>query len=153
MRRIGGRIERRYSGHTDWVRALAVNPVRGAVFATGSDDETVRVWRVGRDAAIASLTDATSAVYSVEWSGDGQRLASGGLDGRVRVYEEAGGHCRPTSSLIVGMVVCMEWRWMVRGIAWRVGSMARGGRAWWWEWVRNARSRDWLLRTEGPGWE
>ena len=92
-RRIGirGSIEQRFVGHTGVVHAMSVHPVRGDVFATGSDDKRVRVWEIGRESAIATLPDATGSVMSVGWSGDGRRMVSGSNDGRVRVYSEARG--------------------------------------------------------------
>ena len=70
---------------------MSVHPVRGDVFATGSEDNDVRVWEIGRESAIATLPDSTYMVASVGWSGDGRRMVSGAYDGRVRVYEEARG--------------------------------------------------------------
>ena len=63
--------------------------MRGDVFATGSDDGSMRVWRVTEDGPIAVITDAGGFVWSVTWSGDGRRLVSGSRG--VLVYEEERG--------------------------------------------------------------
>ena len=83
QRRIGirGSIEQRFGGHTGVVRAMSVHPVRGDVFATGSNDRRVRVWEIGRESAIATLPDATGSVLSVGWSGMGHGWWVGRLIG------------------------------------------------------------------------
>ena len=43
MDAISGTVVGRFTGHTGFMSEIAVNEVRGDVFATGSHDKTVRV--------------------------------------------------------------------------------------------------------------
>ena len=85
-RRIGirGSIEQRFVGHTGVVNAMSVHPVRGVLFATGSNDGSVRVWEIGRESVIATLPDSTNWILSVGWSGDGWRRRSSGVCDSIR---------------------------------------------------------------------
>ena len=58
---ISGTIVGRFTGHRGFVRQIAVSEVRGDVFATGSVDKSVRVWRIGEESPLAILTDATTS--------------------------------------------------------------------------------------------
>jgi len=50
----------------------------------------VRVWDASTGAEVAMLEGHGDSVYSVAWSGEGEgaRLASGGQDGTVRVWDD-----------------------------------------------------------------
>ena len=47
------------------------------LLATGSDDSSVRLWRVSDGALVRSLTGGSEHVYAVAFSPDGRWLASG----------------------------------------------------------------------------
>jgi WD40 repeat protein len=49
----------------------------GATLASGSDDDTVRLWRVSDGRLLRTLEGHTSSVESVAFSPDGETLASG----------------------------------------------------------------------------
>ena len=98
MDAISGTIVGRFTGHTGRVNQIAVNEVRGDVFATGSADMSVRVWRIGEESPVAILTDATHWVYSVGWSEDGRRLVSGSGDGSASACGET--RCRRMATWI-----------------------------------------------------
>jgi hypothetical protein len=78
------------TGHTGWVRAVAVSGDGSRVYS-GGDDGVVRVW----DAATGQPVDAwpghTGSVWAVAVSGDGSRVYSGGADRVVRVWDAATG--------------------------------------------------------------
>ena len=68
------------TGHTDPVDSVAFSP-DGKTLASGSDDDTVRLWDVATGQQIGSpLTGHTGAVTSVAFSPDGKTLASGSDD-------------------------------------------------------------------------
>ena len=68
------------TGHTDTVNSVAFSP-DGHTLATGSADQTVRLWNVTDPTHPTPLgpplTGHTDSVYSVAFSPDGHTLASG----------------------------------------------------------------------------
>ena len=59
------------------VYSVAFSP-DGQTLASGSRDDTIKLWNVATGGSIATLTGDSCGVYSVAFSPDGQTLASGG---------------------------------------------------------------------------
>ena len=68
-----------------WVRSVVFSP-DGQLLASGSWDNTVRLWRVRDGALLRTLKGHTAWVFSVVFSPDGRLLASGSGDGTVRLW-------------------------------------------------------------------
>ncbi len=79
-----GRCKTTLRGHTKAVTCLAVS---SPWLVSGSDDRTIKLWNLNTWVNTATLTGHTSYVQGVAFSPDGQRLASAGWDGTVRVYQ------------------------------------------------------------------
>jgi hypothetical protein len=77
-------------GHEESVTSVAFSP-GGDRIASGSRDQTVRVWDVQTGAELAILRGHEQAVSSVAFSPGGDRIASGSVDGTVRVWDAHGG--------------------------------------------------------------
>ena len=77
-------------GYTGDVYSVAWSP-DGKTLATGSDDQTVKLWEAATGKLLANLPGHTGAVYSIAWSPDGRTLASGSGDRTVKLWDAAAG--------------------------------------------------------------
>jgi COMPASS component SWD3 len=87
-----GQLIRTFRGHTSYVFCCNFNP-QGSVIATGSYDESVRLWdtRTGKEAKI--IEAHADPVTSVQFNCDGTLLATGSYDGLCRVWDGLSGVC------------------------------------------------------------
>mmetsp|Transcript_39800 Transcript_39800/g.48485 ORF Transcript_39800/g.48485 Transcript_39800/m.48485 type:complete len:686 (+) Transcript_39800:61-2118(+) len=93
-------------GHSNWVRCCRFSPDTPYLVASGGDDRIVRLWDVERGSELTSYSDllscssssgsratAASAMSSgggvnrVEFHTSGTALASGAMDGSIRIYD------------------------------------------------------------------
>ena len=77
------------AGHDKPVRSVAFSP-NGQLLASGSDDNTIRVWDTASGKPLRALRGHGNAVRSIEFSPDGQWVLSGGEDQKVRVWDVHG---------------------------------------------------------------
>ena len=75
-------------GHSSWVNSVVFSP-DGSRVASGSGDNTVRVWDVQTGQCEFTLEGHSGGVISVVFSPDGSRVASGSGDNTVRVWDIA----------------------------------------------------------------
>ncbi|CAG8910142.1 unnamed protein product, partial [Penicillium egyptiacum] len=78
-----------------WVRSVAFSP-DGRLLASGSDDETVRLWDPATGALQQTLEGHSDSVLSVAFSPDGRLLASGSDDETVRLWDPVTGALQQT---------------------------------------------------------
>jgi WD40 repeat protein len=77
-------------GHTNSVNAVSFSP-DGKLLATGSVDNTVKLWDTTTGKEIQTLSGHTNSVNAVSFSPDGKRLATGSSDKTVKLWDTTTG--------------------------------------------------------------
>lgn len=77
---------RHFPNHKGSVFSVSAHPSQ-PIAASGGEDDLGYIWDVQTGEAIQALTGHTDSVTSTEFSGDGELLATGGMDGKVRVWK------------------------------------------------------------------
>ncbi|BGP34881.1 60S ribosomal subunit assembly or modification protein [Rhodotorula toruloides] len=77
------------------VFCLAIHPFAATLAVSGGEDDQAYVFRTDTGVQVAQLSGHTDSVTSVGWSHDGGLVATGGMDGKVRVWKVR----RPSSDM------------------------------------------------------
>jgi transducin (beta)-like 1 len=98
-------------GHTHEVFICAWNPISSQILASGSGDSTARIWKLppgncGPEATeiaskapivlhhstndVTTVAGSSKDVTTLDWSADGQMLATGSYDGKARIWTNDG---------------------------------------------------------------
>ncbi|EXJ79216.1 hypothetical protein A1O3_08717 [Capronia epimyces CBS 606.96] len=75
------------SGHGEAILATAFSPESSSRMATGSGDNTARIWDCDTGTPLHTLKGHTSWVLVVSWSPDGKILATGSMDNTIRLWD------------------------------------------------------------------
>jgi WD40 repeat protein len=102
--------------HTTWVRSVSFNPllskasqpdIKYAV-ASGSYDQTIKVWNLSTGKCLQTLQDPDLVCF-IAWSPDGQVLASGSGDHQIRLWNPDTGVCLATLQGHTDWVWTVAW--------------------------------------------
>ena len=99
---------RTLQGHTRDVFSVAWSP-DGTTLASGSGDDTVKLWNAADGTLLRTLQGHTDWVNSVAWSPDGTTLASGSFDETVKLWNAADGTLLRTLQGHTGWVRSVAW--------------------------------------------
>lgn len=80
-----------FAEHEAAVFAVALNPKDPLVAVSGGEDDLAHIWRTDNGDTLLKLEGHTDSVTSVGFSFDGEMVATGGMDGRVRVWRKIKG--------------------------------------------------------------
>lgn len=68
------------------VFSISPHPISPVLAVSGGEDDNGYLWRMDTGEEIAKLSGHTDSVITTDWSKDGELVATGGMDGRVRVW-------------------------------------------------------------------
>ena len=121
-------------GHSDPVQSVAFSP-DGKTLASGSADETIKLWRVRDGRLLKTLTGHSDEVESVAFSPNGQILASDSRDNTIRLWQVRDGQLLRTlhgpTNWVSNVVFSPDGQILVSGIYkegiqfWRVSNGRR----------------------------
>ncbi|NER83477.1 MAG: hypothetical protein F6K42_28780, partial [Leptolyngbya sp. SIO1D8] len=77
------------------VRSVAWSP-DGQFLASGSDDQTVKLWETNTGQCLHTLQGHSNAVVSVAWSPDSKTLISSSADETMKLWHADSGNCLTT---------------------------------------------------------
>ena len=80
-------------GHESDVQSVSFSP-DGTQIASGSDDNTIKLWDASTGEALRTLKGHKSAVSSVSFSPDSTQIASGSADGTIKSWDASGERSR-----------------------------------------------------------
>jgi len=136
-----------FEGHTSGVYAVAWSPTSADTVATGGSDDIAFLWRVGENAFLENQGDVyelkghQDTISSLAFNRDGSLLASGGMDGCVKIWEVSSGTCRCT---LDGPSESIDWiQWHSKGDTILAGSSDFSS------WMWSAQSGDFMMTFSG----
>ncbi|KAH9888295.1 YVTN repeat-like/Quino protein amine dehydrogenase [Xylariomycetidae sp. FL2044] len=105
------RMSNRIPGHGQPILAAQFSPKTGGILATGSGDNTARIWNTETGTPKHTLKGHTGWVLALAWRPDGQFLATGSMDKTLRIWS-------PDTGQPIGNPFTGHSKW-ITNIAWQ----------------------------------
>ncbi|MGK7900273.1 MAG: trypsin-like peptidase domain-containing protein [Hormoscilla sp.] len=106
------------TGHSRLVYSVAISP-DGQLLASGSRDDTIKIWNLGSGRLLRTLTGHSDWVRSVAISPDGQLLASGSDDNTIKIWNLGSGRLLRTltghSSYVLSVAISPDGQLLASG--------------------------------------
>ena len=102
-------LEKSLLGHRYYVTALAWSP-DGMFLASGSGDNTIRIWSIETHETLSVLNGHTEVVSTLAWSPNGEFLASGSADRTIRIWSVELGECTHALTGHDDFIRAVEWQ-------------------------------------------
>jgi WD40 repeat protein/serine/threonine protein kinase len=96
------------TGHSNGILSMAFAS-DGRTMASGSFDNSIRIWDVVTGHTLKTLNGHTGGVMAVAFSPDGTSLVSGGGDWSMRIWDVATGTTRSTITGHTNVVTAVAW--------------------------------------------
>jgi WD40 repeat protein len=112
-------LDKTLTGHSDCLDSVAYSP-DGRYLASGSRDNTIKIWEVATGKQLRTLTGHSEIVFSVAYSPDGRYLASGSRDNTIKIWEVATGKVRTItghSGWVFSVAYSPDGRYLASGSA------------------------------------
>uniref|UniRef100_A0ACD5GUC0 WD40 repeat domain-containing protein n=1 Tax=Desertifilum tharense IPPAS B-1220 TaxID=1781255 RepID=A0ACD5GUC0_9CYAN len=93
----GGTLLQTFSGHSDWVRAVAITP-DGTQVVSGSGDNTLKLWNLQTGEALVTFSGHSGFVRAVAITPDGTQAVSGSDDNTLKLWNLQTGEVLTTFS-------------------------------------------------------
>jgi len=114
----GYRERNRRQGHSSSVWSVVFSP-DGKTLASGSSDNTIKLWDMATGKLLKTLAGHSSSVWSVVFSPDGKTLASGSNDKNIKLWDVTTGKPLKTltghSSLVTSIVFSPDGKTLTSG--------------------------------------
>jgi WD40 repeat protein len=95
-------------GHSGIVGSLSWSPV-GNKIASGSYDETIKIWDGKSLELLKTLKGHSNSVCSVSWNHDSSQIASGSYDTTIKIWDSSSGIVLHTLAGHSGFVMSVAW--------------------------------------------
>lgn len=133
-------MSHRIPGHGQAILATQFSPASSSRLATGSGDNTARIWDTDTGTPKFTLSGHTHWVLCVAWSPDAKRLATGSMDTAVRLWDPQTGKATGSGPLTG------HQKW-VTNIAWEPYHLWRDGTPRLASASKDATVRVWIVNT------